>query len=489
MAAVGKRPWAWSSKVICGSLLLVLAACASTYEPWINQSAAPVAAPAASYVAAPGATANDADLYVVVAFSGGGTRAAALAYGVLKALRATRFEWHGRATTLLDQVDVLSGVSGGSITAAYYAAYPERTFTQFRKAFLLRDFESDLLSGTVDPGTSYRLTSPRFGRGNLLAEKLDALLFHGVTYGQLGARTSGPVLLLTATDLSLGTGFEFTPDQFRLMCSDINAVPLAVAVAASSSVPVVFSPITLRNYAAACDGRLPEGPAIDAPDPYQRRVREYLAEQRSYRDAALRPYIHLVDGGLADNLGLRRIAQDIEMAGGLGRALERGGAAGVKKIVFLSVNAEHTNTFAADRSGDVPSLVGMFNAIQFGLLSHTSAETYILFAQTVARWRDEIRDDLAAHRGPFGSDAEIYDIEISLRSHPDPAVRKVLLSVPTTFALTPAQADAIVAAAPKILAANAEFGRLLRGLGACERAPSGAQAASAPPHEGPCPAP
>ncbi len=453
---------------------LLVSACASTYQPWINQVSAPPVAAAKekpSYWSAIGGANNARDIYFVVAFSGGGMRAAALAYGVLEALRDTRFDWNGRTTTLLDQVDVLSGVSGGGMTAGYYAAYGAQTFTAFKKQFLLRDFESDLLAGAVAPETSYRMSSPWFGRGNVLAEQLDRVLFHGMTYGQLRDDRSGPTLFLTATDLSLGTSFEFTPDQFRLMCSDLRSVPLAVAAAASSAVPVVFTPITLKSYAGPCSSRLPPGPHGAHPSFVQRKVREYLAEQETYRDRALRPYIHLVDGGLADNLGLRRIAQDIEMAGGLGPALEHGGATGVKKIIFLSVNAERKNTFAADQSGDVPSLVAMFHAIEFGFLSHNTADTYDQFAQTMSRWRSEIQADLRSGQGPFAPDVEVYDIEVGLRSYPDPSMRKALLAVPTSFALAPVQVDETIAAGPKILEANPEFRRLLQDLRASAVAP------------------
>src|SRR5262245_63984032 len=61
---------------------------------------------------------NSDDLFVIVSFSGGGTRAAALAYGVLEALRDTRIEWQGRKVSLLDEVDVISSISGGSFPAA-----------------------------------------------------------------------------------------------------------------------------------------------------------------------------------------------------------------------------------------------------------------------------------------------------------------------------------------------------------------------------------
>jgi NTE family protein len=439
---------------------LLASGCASTYQPWINAPAAPGAP---SYESAPGGARNSDGIYFVVAFSGGGTRAAALAYGVLEALRGVRFQWDGRETSLLDQVDVLSAVSGGSIAAAYYAAYGPEKLGDFKRRFLLHDFDADLVRSAVSPATSYRLSSPWFGRGNVLADQLDRLLFKGLTYGGLPGGASGPLLLITATDLSLGSSFEFTGDQLRLMCADLSGIPVAVAVAASNAVPVLFSAITLRNYAGECSSALP------APDGGRPTVRRYLDEQATYRDRAVRPYIHLVDGGLADNLGLRRIAQDIEMAGGLGAALAHGGARRVRRIVFLSVNAERENNFFADRLGEVPSLVTMFQAIEFGFLSRHTEETYDLFRGNVARWRAEIRAALGRGDGPFAPDAQIYNIEVGLRSLPDPATRQALLAIATAYSLPPQQVERLIAAAPAMLQADPEYRRLLHDVGADAR--------------------
>src|SRR3954471_18045352 len=66
---------------------------------------------------------NTDSLMIVVNFSGGGMRAAALAYGVLERLAAERIRWNGRETRLLDEVDIITAVSGGAMTAAYYALH------------------------------------------------------------------------------------------------------------------------------------------------------------------------------------------------------------------------------------------------------------------------------------------------------------------------------------------------------------------------------
>ncbi|MBN0002229.1 patatin-like phospholipase family protein, partial [Pseudomonas aeruginosa] len=96
-----------------------------------------------------------------------------------------------------------------------------------------------------------RLTSPWFGRSQILAQRLDEL-FEGRTFGDVRRRPGAPELMITATDLTTGAPFDFTTEQFRLICSDLDATPLSFAVAASSAVPLVLSPVTVRNNANTC---------------------------------------------------------------------------------------------------------------------------------------------------------------------------------------------------------------------------------------------
>jgi NTE family protein len=77
---------------------------------------------------------------VVLAISGGGMRAAALGYGVLEELRRTEVTVNGAKRRLLDEVDVISAVSGGTFTATYYALRGEKTFEEFDAKVLSRSF-------------------------------------------------------------------------------------------------------------------------------------------------------------------------------------------------------------------------------------------------------------------------------------------------------------------------------------------------------------
>ena len=91
------------------------------------------------------------EIGLTLAFSGGGTRAAALSYGVLEELRDTTVMIDGQPRRLLDEIDTISSVSGGSFTSAYYGLYGERIFEDYKDEFLSRDIEKELFHGLLNP--------------------------------------------------------------------------------------------------------------------------------------------------------------------------------------------------------------------------------------------------------------------------------------------------------------------------------------------------
>jgi len=89
---------------------------------------------------------------VVLAFSGGGTRAAAFSYGVLETLRDMEVQTRsGRHIRALDTVDVITGISGGSFTALAFGLYGDRLFDVYEAAFLKRDVQGELLRRALNP--------------------------------------------------------------------------------------------------------------------------------------------------------------------------------------------------------------------------------------------------------------------------------------------------------------------------------------------------
>ena len=165
---------------------------------------------------------NSDSLLMFLAFSGGGMRASALSYGVLEELAHTPIVWEGEHKRLLDEVDQISAVSGGSFTAAYYALYGDRLFTDFQRKFLEKDVQEELAWRLFSPWYWCRLASPYYNRSDMAAEYYDHQLFHGATFGDLIKANHRPFLVLNATDMSQGATFQFSQDQFDFLCSDLT---------------------------------------------------------------------------------------------------------------------------------------------------------------------------------------------------------------------------------------------------------------------------
>src|SRR6266581_3239178 len=141
---------------------------------------------------------------VILAFSGGGTRAAAFSYGVLEFLPHTEVVGQkGNKGRLLDEVDIITGVSGGSFTALAYGLYGEKLFDEYEQSFLKRNLQGEIIARAFSPAYWAKLGSAGWGRSELASQLYDEILFNGATFGDLD-RGTGPLILASATDISTG---------------------------------------------------------------------------------------------------------------------------------------------------------------------------------------------------------------------------------------------------------------------------------------------
>lgn len=457
---------------IAGLAFALLAGC-STVRPWINHPVpGGLIGPDPDAIEVTASTdLDDASMVVAVTFSGGGARASAFGYGVLKALRETAIHWNGRSTHLAREVDFVSGVSGGSIVAAYFAAFGDDTFQRFEPEFLRQNFQDSLISYALRPGNLYDLTSPWFGRSHLLARRLDEL-YRRKTFADVLARPGHPRLLVSATDLTLGNSFEFSWEQFARICSDLTSVPLSFAVAASSAVPLALSPVTLRNYAGSCE-LTPEAASRMAPGEAAGNYRTRLtrAQLGTYADAEARPYIHLVDGGVADNLGLRSLLDRSTSEGGIRGVLRRLPEGVVRKLVLITVNAERDPSERIDESDKLPSTLQVVDSLLFGTGARATQETLALLSDISQQWQRELVSRQSGRRNPFASDAQIYVIPVNLRDAPEAMQRSRLLQIPTAFSIPTEDVTRLIEAGRHVLQASPGFQQLVRSLPPAAAAP------------------
>lgn len=188
------------------------------------------------------------NLFVLLTFSGGGTRAAAFSYGILEHLASTQILVGEEPQPLLDEVDVISSVSGGSFTAAYYGLFGNDLFRDFKEKFLYKNIQRALLLRLLYPVNWLRSASPYFDRIDMAAAYYDKQVFNRKTYADLIQEGRRPFIIINATDMGLGSRFEFTQDQFDGLYSDLSSFRVARAVAASSAFPGLLSPLRVINY-------------------------------------------------------------------------------------------------------------------------------------------------------------------------------------------------------------------------------------------------
>jgi NTE family protein len=391
------------------------------------------------------------DITVLLAFSGGGTRAAALAYGVLEELRDTVVHVDGQSRRLLDEVDTISAVSGGSFTAAYYGLHGEGIFTDFETTFLRRDVKGELLGGMFNTVGTFR----NRGRTETAVEFFDKTLFKGATFADL-QRKNGPLIVINASDLGSGTRFSFLQEYFDLLCSDLSSYPVARAVMASSAVPVVFNPVVLENFPGrqtAIQEILDDvaRAAIHSP-----QLAQVVSGLKSYRQKNLRRFIHLVDGGMTDNLGLRALYEIIEIAGGPKALLGQIGRRPSQKLVVVSVNAAIDAASAIEQSNQTPTIEQTILATAGMQLHLYNAATLELVQDSLQRWTAQMSTPLRR--------AESYFIEVGFDGIAEAKRRRFLKSIPTSFTLTREQVDGVITAGHELLRNNAEYQRLLRDL-------------------------
>ena len=403
-----------------------------------------------------------------LSFSGGGTRAAALAYGVLEELARTPVSVKGKQRRMLDLVEGISAVSGGSYTAAYYGLFGDRLFEDFEKKFLKRNMQDEIASAFLSPANLFSMSSPYYGRSDVMAEYLDQVLFEGKTFADLErtVRENGrPFVLINATDMARTSRFEFTQDQFDLLCSDLGTYKVSRAVAASSAVPVLFSPITLSNYAGRCGFSQPEW-MTRALRERRESVRRYTvaADLQTYLDATKRRYIHLLDGGLSDNLGLRATLDRLVLAGNAGELAHTHKRNGLRRLVHVVVNAQARHDHPQlDQYAEVPTL----SAIAFAVGNTTdryNVETLAYARSAMNEATQELAKRQAVNGTPDDGDVQAMLIEIGFDDLDNDAERTYFNALPTSFNLPPEAIDRLREVGGRLLRASPDYQRLLREL-------------------------
>lgn len=405
------------------------------------------------------------DVVVALTFSGGGMRAAAFSYGVLTGLDETRVTTSRGAMSLLDHIDFISGVSGGSVLAAYYGLKGRQALSDFRERFLLANPEEHLqtnlsllniargLEGGINDSTEF----PNW---------LDSHLFNHATFGQLltGRR---PVVWINASDIYNRTAFLFTPVTFSALCSDLADYPISLGVAASAAVPVVFAPVVVQNYPGACPTALPAWVERVRKDPNAAPIMKSYAESlERYRSSEVK-YVKLLDGGLVDNLGLSGITITRLANTTAYGPLEPEEAVKLRRLLFLVVDAGRAPSGAWVQSVAGPSGVELINAASDTATESGALSSYLSFQITMNAWKDALTkwrcqlSEAERHRYGAGPNWNCRDVRFFVSRIAFGELGReraaALNRVETTLRLPADQVDMLIAAGHDALNANSAF--------------------------------
>jgi NTE family protein len=396
--------------------------------------------PLSAPVLAPGVEANSDKLFVVVTFSGGGKRAAAFSYGVLEALRDVKVTTpDGDVHPLIDEIDLISAVSGGAFTAAYYALNGRETFDGFAPRFLNHDTEKDLWHKVLRPSSWPRLADPLVSRSDLEAEYLDQELFRGATLNDVMTRS--PRVIITATDLVRAQPFAFTREQLNGICVDPKSIPVARAVFASAATPIYFAPLVMRSYPGQC-GYLPPALGPDTSDPEENGFRRERSERlRSFLDSSRGPYLHLADGAFSDNLGARAILDEVSLGDTMTDALRRNGYSRARRMLFIVVDARTGFDPKYAKIAEPIGIKHVMDAVVSVTFNRYSFETMNLLRARVGRWEKDVRTTrckvtLAI---PDCNKFDVDLVELSFERVKEASERDYLDRIPTSFTLSAEQ--------------------------------------------------
>lgn len=450
--------------------LLFLAGCAAWNKP-LNQ---PLQGGNPALVEVTGQTIGDGEVYVGLAFSGGGMRASAFAYGMLEELKA-QGAITGTPNGLLDHVRLVSGVSGGSVTAAQFGLYGPAGVEGYRDRYLVTNAEKYMANSILNPITLVKGLAGGANGRKTFARYLDEVLFQGATFGDLRAR-SRIKTWINATDMANNTTFLFSPETFDALCSDLSTMPISEAVAASAAFPLVFSPIVLEAHQGKCNYQEPDWLTAARYNPEATSaMKAHARALESYGDPEKVKFVKLLDGGITDNFGTTGLAVERARAQAPYAPMTPEEAVRLKRMLFLVANAGVEADYGWTQKLAGPGGVGLGMSIATASMSAATRSGYDAMRGELKVWQEELVEwrcslSIAEVRrlGGGGPDWDCADVKLfvgqaSFEGVPS-EMRKELNKVPTRLRLKTEQVDLVIEAGRLATRATPEFNGFLNAL-------------------------
>ncbi len=300
-----------------------------------------------------------------------------------------------------------------------------------------------------------------------------------------------PLIAVNATDIALGVSFSFTQPYFDLLCSDLSSFPVARAVAASNGFPVLFSPITLTSHTPDCRGVRPPTAAppewANSPDELSRRA--LLARTANeYLDPDRTRYVHLMDGGISDNLALRA---SINGAIGLDEKNDafRHLALQTRRVLILSVDGQSPTDPELSKERSLTGLSQILWAASGTQIDAYNFETLKLANDELGALVASLKRVRCAQstiiEGHDCNDVRGILVHLSLASIGDPKVRAHLEAIPTGLTLPDEDVDLLVSSGEQLVQQNLAIRDLISAsLAPSRKSPQGRRRANRAPADG-----
>jgi NTE family protein len=457
-----------------GALALSLAGCGGLGGPHSQPLNQPISGSAESAFAATRTDPTEGDDVVVgLAFSGGGTRAAAFSFGVLQEVEGTRINSRTGAHSLLDRVAFVSGVSGGSVLTAYYGLKKRAALDDFRERFLIRDAEEGL-STSITPLNLVRALGGGVNDSGIFARWLNQNVFDGATFADF-RKTPGPQVWINASDIYNRTAFVFGESAFIALCSNLAAYPVADAVAASAAVPIVFTPAVIKTYPQQCEDKTPQWAVRARNNPNAHpMLRAFADALYGYRTGTTK-YVKLFDGGLVDNFGLSGFTISRLSASTPYEPLAPAQAIRMRRLMIIIVDAGRAPSGDWVQTVEGPTGTELIMAAADTAVAASVNAGFTAFERSMTDWQRQLiawRCGLSAeqrtkYHAPANwncRDLKFYVNRVAF-DQLGPERAKLLNAVDTRFKLPTDQVDMVIESGRDALRANKVFRDFLIGVG------------------------
>lgn len=189
-----------------------------------------------------------------------------------------------------------------------------------------------------------KLAPPIVDSIQIASEYYDRKIFDRHTFGELIKLGTRPLIIINATDMARKQTFTFRQVDFDVLGLDLSSVPIEWATAASSVLPILLSPMRLHYHPGepmrAAIENLPPSTDVSRVPNRKRWARSLFADGEEYSagviaiDAQNYKHLYLLDGGLADNLGLHSLIEAFRS----GLIRERFNNGRIKRLVVMIVD-------------------------------------------------------------------------------------------------------------------------------------------------------